>query len=172
MSESQPNLVLPPPRSEWATVQRNSKFVAVDTWSGYRSSGLDDQGYHVVLPPEVGDEELGLAVQTALRGSRFLDLSEIGSFFDLNALKQRGEAQEARWMAYSGHKTRRALFKGMELCNVRYLESQIHLSPMRQERLDAWGGMGKDAHIVLPEAATAAELGSAVKLALDRSGGQ
>lgn len=168
----QPNQVPPPPRSAWATVQRARKFVAVDTWSGYRSSGLDDRGHHVLLPPEVGDEELGVALRAALQGSRFLDLSEIGSFFDLNALKQRGAAQEARWMAYSGDKTRRALFKGMELCNVQCVGSQIHLSPMRQERLDGWGGMGKDSELILPETTSAAELGAAVKLALDRSGGR
>ena len=53
-------------RTAWATAKTNADFVCVETCSGYRLTTTDPQGKQHLLPVDVSDHELGIAVLDSL----------------------------------------------------------------------------------------------------------
>jgi len=157
-------------KSSWAAAKMNSKFICVETCSGYRSSVLDPQGRQHLLPLQVSDGELGAAVLDALAHSRFVTPQEDLALFDYQLGNQRYAAWVTNLMSHYGYKTKRELFKTMSNCNITSSSGLIVISPTQHEALEGWSGDGiaEEDHIQLPADSSPSEVGAALKLAFSR----
>ena len=159
-------------KQKWfcATVYKNQDFILVVTFSGYRSRTSDPDGIQILLPLDVSDEELGQATLLALSKSRIIDVSEIGTFFNIDNVMKRYDAWVADLMAKYNYKTKRALFKKMMQCSVEIRDGRLTISPSWHEKLEAWSGEGltEDDDVVLSVKSTTEEIGAGVKLAFSR----
>ena len=157
-------------RTPWAEAVDNGDFICVDTYSGYRSGVRDPLGKQHLLPPDVGDLELGAAVLDCFAHSRFVTPQEDMALYDYEQVTSRYAEWVKNLMATYGYKTKRALFKRMKRCGIESLEGFITIDPTYHEKLEAWGGNGisKEDCIVIPADSTPSEVGSALRLALSR----
>ncbi|HAV71795.1 MAG TPA: hypothetical protein DCX91_07740 [Stenotrophomonas sp.] len=167
-------------KTQWASVKANQEFVTVQTFSGYRSSRMDPEGVRLILPPNVENEALGTAVLAALDASRFVlaqpredvwihpEATFDKRLYDLEFLKNASDEWVGLHMRKFGYKTRRELFKELLDCNVERRDQEIIISPTVHEKLEGWGGVPEDQHVVLPGSVTPAEVGEGVRLAMSR----
>lgn len=167
-------------RAAWAGVKENSKFICVQTYSGYRSVRADPDGTQFILSPDVSDEELGAAVIAALSVSRFVlaepregvwvhpDASFDKNLYDRSLIEQRYEAWVASLMERYSYKSRRALFKGMKSCNIESKLGFLEISPSVHEKIEGWRGMPAEECVVLPSDSLNVVVGAGVRLALSR----
>ena len=159
-------------KQEWfcATVYKNQDFILVVTFSGYSRRTSDPDGIQILLPLDVSDEELGQATLLALSKSRIIDVSEIGTFFNIDNVMKRYDAWVADLMAKYNYKTKRALFKNMMRCYVEISDGILTISPSWHEKLEAWSGEGisDDDKVVLSVNSTTEEIGAGLRLAFSR----
>ena len=159
-------------KQKWfcATVYKNQDFILVVTFSGYRSRTSDPDGIQILLPLDVSDEELGQATLLALSKSRVIEVSEIGTFFNIDNIKKRYDAWVADLMTKYNYKTKRALFKNMMQCTVEIRDERLTISPSRHEKLEVWSGKGisDDDKVVLSVNSTTEEIGAGLRLAFSR----
>ena len=153
-----------------ACVCKNQDFILVVTYSGYRRTTRDPDGVQTLLSLDVSDEELGQATLLALSKSRIIDVSEIGTFFNIDNVKKRYDAWVADLMAKYNYKTKRALFKNMMQCSVEIRDGRLTISPFCHEKLEAWSGKGltEDDDVILPVNSTTEEIGAGLRLAFSR----
>lgn len=170
-------------RGAWAGAYRNGDFLLVETWSGYR--GIDSRDYKGIqnfVTFNASDEELGVAVMEALARSRWvLPIRKNDSAYpadvefdlDLYDYKQAAE-RHAIWikalMERYNYKTKRALFKDMENCQIAVKDGTMKIVPLRHTKLEQWEGFGpNDAGAVEISAdSSSAEIGAALRLAFAR----
>ena len=159
-------------KQEWfyAHVYKNQDFIEVETFSGYRSRTSDPDGVQRLLPLGVSNEELGQVTLLALSKSRIIDVSEIGTFFNIDNVMKRYNAWVADLMAKYNYKTKRALFKKMMRCSIEISDGRLTISPSCHEKLEAWSGKGisDDDRVVLSVNSTTEEIGAGLRLALSR----
>lgn len=170
-------------RGWYAGICVNIDLISIKTYSGYSGGRYADyKGKEHLLPPDVSDAELGVALRNALAHSRFVlgaprtdvwvhpDVEYDMELCDLNKGVQRYKDWIARLMAAYGYKTKRALFKDMKNCSVDLREGVISIRPSFHEKLEAWSGEGitKEDHVHIPETCSDEELGAAIRLALSR----
>ena len=159
-------------KQKWfcATVYKNQDFILVVTFSGYNRRTSDPDGIQILLPLDVSDEELGQATLLALSKSRIIDVSEIGTFFNIDNVMKRYDAWVADLMAKYNYKTKRALFKKMMQCSVEIRDGRLTISPSCHEKLEAWSGEGisDDDDVVLSVNSTTEEIGAGLRLAFSR----
>ena len=153
-----------------ATVYKNQDFIEVETFSGYSRRTSDPDGIQILLPLDVSDKELGQATLLALSKSRIIDVSEIGTFFNIDNVMKRYDAWVADLMAKYNYKTKRALFKNMMRCYVEISDGILTISPSWHEKLEAWSGEGisDDDKVVLSVKSTTEEIGAGLRLAFSR----
>ena len=153
-----------------ATVYKNQDFIEVETFSGYSRRTSDPDGIQILLPLDVSDKELGQATLLALSKSRIIDVSEIGTFFNIDNVMKRYDAWVADLMAKYNYKTKRALFKNMMRCYVEISDGILTISPSWHEKLEAWSGEGisDNDKVVLSINSTTEEIGAGVRLAFSR----
>ena len=120
----------------------NDDLICITTYSGYRSSRLDDRVPERVLGHDASDEAVGEALLESLSASRFLSIAELDDFFDPVAGEQRYVNWVSRLMNSGAYKTKRALFKNMMLCWVTCVDDTITITPSHHEKLEAWDGGG------------------------------
>lgn len=158
---------------EWfyAVAYQNQDFINIETHSGYRRKAADPDGVQILLPPDASNEDLGKATLAALSKSRIIDISEIGTFFDLDNTMKNYNNWVADLMNKYGYKTKRALFKNMMSCSIEIRNGVLTLSPTHHEKLEAWGrvkGLTDFEKVVLPINSTAEEIGAGLRLAFSR----
>jgi hypothetical protein len=168
-------------KARWAAVKTNSKFICIETGSGYRNGRRDPEGSQHLLGLDASDLELGRAVIDSLSKSRFIVAApEDGVWihpeatFDLAFYnyKKSGEHYQA-WidnlMARFGYRSRSALFKGMKSCLITDVEGQLTFEPMRHIKQEVWEGMrGEVESVVIATNSSPDEIGAALLLALGR----
>ncbi|BBF85943.1 hypothetical protein DLM_2329 [Aquitalea magnusonii] len=124
------------------------------------------------MEPDADHHTLGLTVLQALQNSRTLSNEECETtdFFDLTAGKLRYQAWYQELMQRYGYKTKKALFKNMQLCGIHCVNGIITIIPYRHEKLEAWGGDGieESDYVVLSTASTPEEIGAGLRLAISR----
>jgi hypothetical protein len=159
-----------PEKCEWAQAYQNRDIICVHSCSGYRGCGHDPTGKETVLSVDADDVSLGIAVQKALAGSRFLSKKEIPRFFDYQIVEQRYAEWVKSLMTRQGYKTKTALFQRMKLCSIKLSKGIIEINPMIHEKLEAWGREKDDriedlfiASVSLPK-----EIGAALRLGFSR----
>ncbi|WP_426575393.1 contact-dependent growth inhibition system immunity protein (plasmid) [Xenorhabdus stockiae] len=153
-----------------ASISFNGDFYYVKTLSGYHFLVVDHEAETLYLPENSTDKELGNAAKKALSKSRFVDPYKDIDFFHRDRIETRYKNWIAEAMEKGGYKTKRALFKKMNLCSVKQVEDKLTITPEAHEKLDTWGakGMSADCNITLPDNVTDEELGKAIKEAFTR----
>ncbi|MDX7988701.1 DUF1436 family protein [Xenorhabdus sp. 12] len=153
-----------------ASINFNGDFYYVKTWSGYHFLVVDHEAEVLYLPKDANDKILGDAVRQALSHSRIVDPYKDIDFFHRDMIEARYKNWIAEAMEKGGYKTKRALFKKMNLCHVKQLDGKLTITPEAHEKLETWGGKGMsaDCNITLPDNVTDEELGQAIKEAFTR----
>ncbi|MCM3774398.1 contact-dependent growth inhibition system immunity protein [Priestia aryabhattai] len=54
------------------------------------------------------------------------------------------------------------------MCHAKVVDGVLTLDPNRHDKLEAWEGLGDDAKVILPSDSSEAEIGAALRVALDR----
>lgn len=170
-------------RGWWADALCNGDFILIGTRSGYTSGTRGDyKGAQIFLSVDVDDITLGKAVQDALAKSRWvLGIPRLGSVYhpyvefdsDLYDYKKSAEhyvAWVSMLMERYGYKTKRALFKGMMSCSIDKKQGFIKVWPSHHVKTEAWEGTDAEP-VVLPDTATAEEIGAALRLGFSRCTG-
>lgn len=128
---------------KWASAYANTKVLAIDTCSGYRGTVGDPAGAHYDFSPGVTDEELGVAVLDCLMHSRFLDTPELrAELFHPDAVAHYYATWIERLMQFGGFKTKRALLKDMQCCEIEQDGYALTIEPTHHEKLEGWSGEG------------------------------
>ncbi|WP_175019810.1 contact-dependent growth inhibition system immunity protein [Burkholderia contaminans] len=154
-----------------AAIYRNKDFILIETHSGYRSSIADPDGAKHYLDTNVGDETLGRCLNDALLKSRFItpqQRAENPLFFDFRLVGENYKKWVDGLLARYEYKTKQALFKKMILCHAKVADGVLTLDPNRHDKLEAWEGLGDDEKVTLPFDSSEAEIGAALRVALDR----
>lgn len=157
---------------KWASALKNEKFFLIETFSGYRRSGRDPIGKQHTLPTTASARALGDALLDSLKHSRFLLLEEVDDFFDYQKNNDAYKLWVRDLMHSHGYKSKHALFKRMDCCNIdlNIQDRHIKIVPMTHEKLEGWGrtkGDGiEDVH--LPVDSSPEEVGKALLLAFSR----
>ncbi len=170
-------------RGWWASAYRNGDFLLIETWSGYRGmDSRDHKGKRNFLAPDAVDAVIGESVLDALSQSRWVlpvrkgdskYPADVEFDFDLYDCKQGAERYEA-WvknlMARYDYKTKRALFKGLENCQISVKDGVMKMVPLQHTKLEQWEGLGADnaGAVEIPADSTTAEIGAALRLAFSR----
>jgi hypothetical protein len=154
-------------RRQFAAAYRQPLFVGVETWSGYRSAAFDPQGPQHLLPPDASDEALGRAVLDALAHSRFFTVEELqtGDFFNYENRNRIYTAWVDKLMSAYGLKTKRALFKDLDHCEITGLDGKISIAPKHHVKLEAWEEVPGVADLKIPANSPPQEIGAALRQA-------
>jgi CDI immunity protein len=158
-----------PIHRKWASAYFNGDFFVIVSNSGYRSCVRDPNSFEGHLTPDATEEELGKSLLQAIGSSRFLKPDEIDEFFNLNRIMK----SDSDWIASlldRYKKSKRNLFKNMALCNVTVTTGEMEISPMRHEKLDAWGREKDDGieDIILQADSPPEEIGRSLRIAFSR----
>lgn len=170
-------------RGRWANAYRKGDFLFIETWSGYRGGDRrDHRGKQNFLAPDAVDAVAGEAVLDALAHSRWVlpvrdndgtDPEGVEFDLDLYDYKQSAERYEI-WiktlMERYGYKTKRALFKDLENCQISVKDGVMKIVPLQHTKLEQWEGLGpNDAGAVEISAdSSPTEIGAALRLAFTR----
>ena len=159
-----------PEKCAWAEACQNQDIICVDSCSGYRGCAYDPRGNETVLGVAADDESLGIAVQNALAGSRFLPIKELPEFFDYRRIEERYDEWVKSLMTRQGYKTKFALFRNMKLCNITLSKGTIRIDPMIHEKLEAWGREKDDGieDVYIAADSLPNEIGAALRLGFSR----
>ena len=159
-----------PPHTRWVSSYMNQDLIRITTFSGYRRSAYDPEGYQFVFAPSVDDATLGEAVIKALSKSRMIKEKDFTTFFDYKRI----EKYYKDWIAYCqktyGYKTKKAMFKHMDHCSITSENGEITIEPWHHEKIEAWGETknGDLDNVIIPADSNAEEVGKALKLAYSR----
>jgi len=154
-------------RRQFAAADRHPLFFGVETWSGYRSSAFDPQGPHHLLPPDAGDGALGGAVLDALAHSRFFTVEEVQTvdFFNYENRKRIYTAWVYKLMSAYGLKTKRALFKDLDHCEITAVDGKISIAPKHHVKLEAWEEVPGVADLTVSVSSPPEEVGATLRRA-------
>ncbi|WP_459204131.1 contact-dependent growth inhibition system immunity protein (plasmid) [Ralstonia pseudosolanacearum] len=111
------------------------------------------------------DAELGEALRSALRESRCVSVEDFQGLFKSGAI-QSAEQERAVWaMARYGYKTKRAMYKNMKCCWIKFQDEVIEIKPTFHKSMDCYTGLssGGPEIIHLRDAVSDAELGAALR---------
>lgn len=155
-----------------ASAYWNGDFYLIETLSGRGLNGRDPEGKQHTLQPDASAKELGEAMIDALAHSRLLSIEEATSFFDLKQVKARHAAWVEDLIATHGYKTKSALFRRMEHCEI-FIgagdEEVVTIRPMRHEKLESWiGAKNEGVEDVVIHEHSAEAFGEALLLAFSR----
>lgn len=158
---------------KWASAYFNGDVYIIKSKAGYGSCVHDPKGYEEHLQATATDEEVGGAVVKAVAHSRFVRPDDAEEFEQLHS-PTRIAADYASWVTSllerHRYKTRRALFKNMDLCGVTVTGEEMEFTPMRHEKLEGWVGLELNRHesVLIPANSSFGDIGGALRLALSR----
>ena len=173
-------------RGWWAEARFHPDFYCVFSQSGFRATLIDEKGRELYLPPDASDEALGGAVLKAMAVRRWLlpkptpghiyhpdiEFDEESANF-INAYKLELEWDKRARTRYR-LKHKKDLYVPMKRCNITRKEGEItircHVHYPEKQYGDCWGFDTNELapYVILPDAATAEEIGAGVKLAFSR----
>jgi hypothetical protein len=158
------------PRRQFAAAYRHPKFLIVETWSGLRSAAFDPEGAQHLLPADSGAAELGAAVLDALARSRFFSVEEVrtNGFFNFDSRNRIYAAWVEKLVAANGLKTKRALFKDLDYCEITLADSKIAFTPKHHVKLEAWEEVRGIADVTVGADNAPEEIGISLRRAFER----
>jgi hypothetical protein len=168
-----PTDVPPPEPRDVGSVKWWNDHWILQSSAHYGSSGSDESGYNCIVKEPVTDAMLGQSVREMLNASRMLKLEEARAYFSREISGPRYE----RWIDWCirslGARDRKALFKGLKLCNIDRRLGVVEIRPQRRTGSEGWVGLGDpDALVKVSETVSDSELGAALRLAMSRAIGK
>jgi len=124
----------------WISASKNKEFILLESYSGYLITGYDPDGRQTFLLPDVDDETLGKEVLETLKASRVLGEDEMKSFFDYNWRAKIYKEKVDSLLKLYGYKSKKSLFREMDICDVVLNNSMLTISPYHHEKLESWVG--------------------------------
>jgi hypothetical protein len=125
----------------------------------------DPESFFELIDIKSSDEVLGLAANSALERSRFLDASSARELGERAAAERKDRLSElASKLNLRGQQS---LLKGMALCHVVSNDESFYVQPTKHVKLDAWEGIPSE-NVLVPPSAIAEELGRSIRDALGR----
>lgn len=157
-----------------ASAFANERALIVVSKVGHRAAVMDSSVPPHTLSSSASDDEMGQAVGSALRCSRFLSANEAKLFLNLDRVKKDYEAWVSTLLMHYGYPTRKDLFKGMLSCSIESVGELVEIRPTVHEKLEAWSGDGIDEslYVHIPSSADASNLGAGLRLAFTRCKGR
>ncbi|MET2524667.1 contact-dependent growth inhibition system immunity protein [Ralstonia pseudosolanacearum] len=117
------------------------------------------------LSPNVDGAALGSALRVALASSKRVSVDEFQEIWKSGVIDNI-ESNRDNWIKKQfGYKTKRAMYKNMDTCNVSGVDGQIKIQPTHQKSLDGYT-VRKDEGpfpLYVPGTATDAELGAVLR---------
>jgi CDI immunity protein len=158
---------------KWAEVCYNEKGIFLVTRSGYRMTALDDDGVRHFLPRDASNQTLGAALLDCLTVSRLVPIPEHKAFFDWREADRRYKEHEKWQLRESKTKTLRELRRYQMLCSVSVVESEIKMYPRNHFKINEWAYFihNEVEPVRIPFASPAAEIGAALREAMNRCTG-
>jgi hypothetical protein len=155
------------PFAQWADINRTERFICMETLSGYSLIQREDNGYRVYLPPGTSDKAMGQALLEALDQSRYIWPPD-REFSKWQRYMQCYHDWHKEFMSRYGYKTKRDAYKNMDWCRAKRSEGKISIQPHKRDKPEYFKSLPAESTVVIPETRDAAELGAALRLALDR----
>ncbi|MFE1573088.1 contact-dependent growth inhibition system immunity protein [Comamonas odontotermitis] len=122
----------------WANVSFNDVFFEITTISrgmlGYGDPEVEPQ----YLPLDISDKILGESLRLALSKSKRVSLEEFQKLWNSGILEETEKMREKYTMNKYGYKTKKALYKNMNLCDVSVYGDFIEIQPTQQTSLDGY----------------------------------
>jgi hypothetical protein len=148
----------------------NDEFLLIETMSGLGRYGVDYAIPNILLSPNADNVNMGESVLLALSKSRTIAREEYAAFFNLETDKKQYEEWEKNLMRKFGYKTKRALYRKMNVCWISLKNGTIEISPNKHEKLKAWGRSKSDniESVILSLDNSSEEIGAGLRLAFSR----
>ena len=151
----------------WAQVSFNGDFFDFTVISrgilGYGDPGAQSQ----YLLPDAEDQSLGHTLRAVLSKSKRVSIDEFQIIFRSGIIEKTESEREKYVMERYGYKTKKAMYKNSDTCNIAAYENHIEIQPTHQDSLQTWT-VKKDMGLhplEIPNLATDAELGAALRQA-------
>jgi CDI immunity protein len=157
----------------WAHVCYNEHGIYMATRSGYRMTTLDDDGVRHFLPRDASNLMLGQALLDCLAASRLVPIPEHKAFFDWREADRRWKDYEKWQLQQAKIKTLGALRKNMMSCSPEVTGDLLIIDPCHHSKTNEWE-YPKDhleRAVRIPLASPAAEIGAALREAMNRCTG-
>lgn len=157
-----------------ASAFTNERAIIIVSQIGYGAVVIDPSVSPHMLSSSASDQDIGQAVGSALRNSRFLSPREAKLFLNRDRVKQDYEALISALLMHYGCPTRKEFFMNMLNCSIECVDELIEIRPTSHSRLEAWSGDGIDEsmYVHIPSNADADVLGAGVKRAFMRCKGR
>lgn len=144
----------------------NGNFIQLVTFSiGMLDYAEPDAPPHY-LPPDVDDAALGHTLRLALKASKRVSVDEFQKMFHSGVIQQRSKDREAWAMKHYGYKTKRAMYKNMDICSIEIANGQIMIQPTHMKAADGSYTVKTDTGpfpLYVAETVSDAELGAALR---------
>lgn len=128
----------------------------------------EDEGRVIYLPPDVSDDVLGQALLRALEQSRFVWPLDEPDLFKHERYMQCYRNWQKDFMLRYGYKTKREAYENMDWCKAERSEGNISIKPHKRDKPEYFKDLPLDRTVVILAADNAANVGAALRLALDR----
>jgi hypothetical protein len=151
-----------------AAVHANDRYISIQTFSGYGRTMGDPKGLQIYINANSSNFLIGSSLYDALNKSREVIPSEEPDLFDYKQIEKRSEEWIRELIERYRYKSKREALIKTKYCDVTSERGEILIAPFRHTRLEGWLGQEDDKTVVVPEMATAEQLGAAVRLALTR----
>ncbi|MEZ7213928.1 Immunity protein CdiI-o11 [Klebsiella spallanzanii] len=152
-----------------ASVSFNGDLYSIVTLSGCRILINDYESYCSILNADSSDFDLGSAVCVALDNSKIVNPEE-NCFFDRDIVGIHYKKWVANIMQKYSYKTKKVMFKKMNLCNIRRVNGVITIEPMCHDKLESWSGdrISESDYVIIPDTVSYEDVGAALRLAFAR----
>ncbi|WP_197388765.1 contact-dependent growth inhibition system immunity protein [Ralstonia pseudosolanacearum] len=148
-----------------ATAFSNGDFICIVAQSVGMMAYPEPSASPHYLSPDVGDAALGSALRAALASSKHVSVEEFQKIWNSGVIENI-ESERDDWIKKQyGYKTKRAMYKNMDTCNVSGIDDRVKIQPTHQKTLDGYT-VRKDEGpfpLYVPGAAADAELGAALR---------
>ena len=144
----------------------NGDFFEIKTQSGYVMFAADPLYEGIVLAPNASNSELGEAIKTCLRQSRFLPTPELrGDLLLATRNVKAAEEWGAKRMLQFKYKNKTALYNKMHTCEIEELDDVISIASNIHDKLMNWTATRdmEASKITVPSNSSVDELGAALR---------
>jgi len=149
----------------YVSVFANATLLRIVAMSGLGLRIEDPDAIERTLPSDALNEEVGKAVLCALGDSKLMSPAEFKRSYAVSADLYKKRIDEV--MRAHGYRTKRAYFTRMKKCGVEKTSLGLEVTPTRHDQLERFGGL-PEKRILITRDASAAEVGAAVRAALER----
>jgi hypothetical protein len=153
-----------------ASICFNNDFFRIYTMSrgGLRYGDPDVEPFY--LPPDTSNQDLGITLRMAMSKSKQVSAEKFMEIFKSGIVQEKSKEEDKKLMKQYSYKTKRALYRNMDICWISVYEGKIEIKPTHHNSIDGYSGISNDGPeiLYLPVTASDEELGAALREGLSR----